>query len=286
MGGPRKGRLLRRIGRRRFVRGSPARRIAEITGVLSPRAISLRSDDTDARWNVLRVDTYCGGRPGGQYLKPAFTFGSLNRRFLLLLTGAATKGIATSLRRGRWSVRCPRSHFRRLGQVGERRAVWPVEKILTPFVPDEVAVGDLTSDALPGFDGRIQQHDGTASADAASRGAGLAVGAERHAEDVALLDGERFLRQAPTRGRVEQHHAAAAAECGSSDCRSLERRGPVRCRNARPVASRISNASADAGSDEQWYGEAAVGYIIRIGLQIRPQISNKILYVLMKEVVR
>jgi hypothetical protein len=28
---------------------------------------------TYARWKVLRVDAYCGRRPGGQYLKPAFS---------------------------------------------------------------------------------------------------------------------------------------------------------------------------------------------------------------------
>jgi hypothetical protein len=33
-----------------------------------------RSDDTDARWKVLRVDTYCGGRPGGQYLNAGFRY--------------------------------------------------------------------------------------------------------------------------------------------------------------------------------------------------------------------
>jgi hypothetical protein len=36
--------------------------------LILPRAM-LRSDDTDARWTALRVDTYGGGRPGGQYLK-------------------------------------------------------------------------------------------------------------------------------------------------------------------------------------------------------------------------
>src|SRR5262249_49812676 len=49
-----------------------------------------------------------------------------------------------------------------------------------------------------------------------SRGDGLAVGAERHAQDDALLDVERSLRQAPPRGRVEQHHAPAAADADAA----------------------------------------------------------------------
>ena len=70
-----------------------------------------------------------------------------------------------------------RSHFRRNGEVGEGRVVRPFREIITPFLPGEVAIGDLAGGALPGFEIYVPQHHAAPAAAAVESGRdGLAVG--------------------------------------------------------------------------------------------------------------
>src|SRR5205823_1156980 len=80
------------------------------------------------------------------------------------------------------------SLFRRNGQVGEGRPVLAfVGEILTPLLASEVAVCNRAGEGLPGTKINVPEHH---PADVSGR-EGLAVRAEGHAINVALLQGER-----------------------------------------------------------------------------------------------